>query len=90
MKLNQKMPRQLRRALRREATYLVKFRREIIDSGLKDHLRWRLWINHMELRSISLSSHRLLLKARRGASIATGCWQNHGRRMNAVAPIMPR
>ena len=34
MKLNQKTLRQLRRALRREATYLVKFQKEIIDSGL--------------------------------------------------------
>ena len=39
---------------------------------------------------ISLSSHRLLLKVRRGASIATGCWQNHGRRMSVAALIMQR
>jgi len=46
MRLNNKTLRQLRRALRTQATELVKFRKEIIDSGLKDHWRWRLWVNH--------------------------------------------
>ena len=36
------------------------------------------------------SSHRSSLKVRRGASIATGCWQNHGRQTSVVAPIMQR
>jgi hypothetical protein len=41
MKLNQKTLRQLRRALRGEATGLVKFRREI--HNLQDHWRWKTW-----------------------------------------------
>lgn len=44
MKLNNKTLRQLRRALRREATYLVKFRKKILDGGLEDHRRWKSWV----------------------------------------------
>jgi hypothetical protein len=46
MKLNPKPLRQLRRALRTQATELVKFRKEIIDSDLKDHWRWKSWVQH--------------------------------------------
>jgi hypothetical protein len=46
MKLNNKTLRQLRRALRTQATGLVKFRKEIIDSGLKDQWRWKSWVDH--------------------------------------------
>jgi hypothetical protein len=44
MKLNNKTLRQLRRALRREATYLVKFRKKILDGGLEDYRRWKSWV----------------------------------------------
>jgi hypothetical protein len=44
VKLNNKTLRQLRRALRGEATRLVKFRKEIIDDDLKDHWRWKKWV----------------------------------------------
>ena len=46
MKLNNKTLRQLRRVLRTQATELVKFRKEIIDGDLKDHWRWKSWVNH--------------------------------------------
>jgi hypothetical protein len=46
VKLNSKTLRQLRRALRTQATELVKFRKEIVDSGLEDHWRWKSWANH--------------------------------------------
>ncbi len=29
-----------------KVTELVKFRKEIIDGGLKDHWRWKSWVNH--------------------------------------------
>jgi hypothetical protein len=48
----------LRRALRREATYLTKFRREIIDGGLEDHWRWKKWV-----RGIPPAVHQLLAAA---------------------------
>jgi hypothetical protein len=35
-----------RRAPRTRATELVKFRKEIIDGGLRDHWRWKSWVNH--------------------------------------------
>ena len=46
MNLNYKTLRQLRRAPRTRATELVKFRKEIIDGGLRDHWRWKSWVNH--------------------------------------------
>ena len=46
MNLNNKTLRQLRRAPRTRATELVKFRKEIIDGGLRDHWRWKSWVNH--------------------------------------------
>ena len=46
MNLNNKTLRQLRRALRTRASELVKFRKEIIDDGLRDHWRWKSWVNH--------------------------------------------
>jgi hypothetical protein len=58
MKLNQKTLRQLRRKLRREATYLVKFRKEILDGGLEDHWRWKSWV-----RGIPPAVHQLLQAA---------------------------
>ena len=50
--------RQLRRALRREATRLVKFRKEIIDDGLEDHWRWKKWV-----RGTPPAVHQLLAAA---------------------------
>ena len=44
MKLNTKELRRIRRALRSEATGLVKFRKRILESGLKDHRRWKSWV----------------------------------------------
>jgi hypothetical protein len=58
MKLNNKTLRQLRRALRREATYLVKFRKEIIGGGLEDHWRWKGWV-----RGVPPAVHQLLAAA---------------------------
>lgn len=58
MKLNTKTLRQLRRALRREATYLVKFRKEIIDGGLEDHWRSKKWV-----RGTPPAVHQLLAAA---------------------------
>ena len=46
MNLNNKTLRQLRRAPRTRATELVKFRKEIIDGGPRDHWRWKSWVNH--------------------------------------------
>ena len=58
MKLNAKTLRQLRRALLREATRLVKFRKEIIDDGLEDHWRWKKWV-----RGVPPAVHQLLAAA---------------------------
>ncbi len=46
MKLNNKTLRQLRCALRTQATELVKFRKEIIDGYPKDPWRWKSWVQH--------------------------------------------
>jgi hypothetical protein len=58
MKLNNKTLRHLRRALRREATRLVKIRRENIDDGLEDHRRWKKWV-----RGTPPAVHQLLAAA---------------------------
>jgi hypothetical protein len=58
MKLNNKTLRQLRRALRTQATELVKFREEIVDSGVKDHWRWKSWVNHASGRASTLAGCR--------------------------------
>jgi hypothetical protein len=44
MKLNTKELRRIRRALRSEATGLVKFRKKILESGAEDNWRWKSWV----------------------------------------------
>jgi hypothetical protein len=46
MKLNIKVLKQLRRTLRREATEIVKFRKEINDGGMQDMPRWKSYADH--------------------------------------------
>jgi hypothetical protein len=44
--MKQKTLRQLRRALRAQATELETLRKETLDAGLEDHWRWKAWVNH--------------------------------------------
>jgi hypothetical protein len=98
MKLNNKTLRQLRRALRTQATELVKFREEIVDSGVKDHWRWKSWVNHAPA-----AVHQLLQAAevlddviRHGADtdgVANATLYRHSRkrrrRLHVVKPTTP-
>jgi len=98
MKLNNKTLRQLRRALRTQATELVKFREEIVDSGVKDHWRWKSWVNHSPA-----AVHQLLQAAevlddviRHGADtdgVANATLYRHSRkrrrRLHVVKPTTP-